>query len=101
VRRARSPVLLILVLGLLLPLGLACSAGWAITARPGVVRQLALPLWTGRRLEIELKPCVAHEAGQVAMWYVIAGHRNRFNPENPPNDRLISLLWLKTAPPCP
>jgi hypothetical protein len=95
--RRLLPLALMVVL-LALP-GLACAAGWLLTARPGAANQtIALPLGTARRVVIAFQPCSANTPGRVRMWYVTAGQRTRLNPER--HDDFYSLLGVTTAPPC-
>jgi hypothetical protein len=84
-----------LVAFVLLP-GLACSLMWALAARPGPPRGLELPLLPGRRLEVDIQPCVSAAPSRLMIWFVDTTNANRFVRE-----RFTLLLRMAAAPPCP
>ena len=93
--RARSPLLWVALLALLLPL-LACGGLWAITARPGPPRTMAVQLLPGRTVEVNVRPCGATEPGRMMVWYIDSTHANRFIRE-----RFNLLMRTTLAPACP
>jgi hypothetical protein len=84
-----------LVALLLLPL-LACGVTWALLARPGPPRHVALPVLPGRALEVDIQPCVSAAPGRLLVWFVDSTNANRFVRE-----RFVLLLRSVVAPPCP